>query len=128
MIIAFMGNDGSGKTTISIHLYKLLLSKGLSVYYKPEFEYFLIGYVMNFFGKQREELTKSFVSKANAQNRRTVFKLWPYIIWIDFLFFWIFLNSLRRGKIVILDRYIYDFLMSWEYLGYSNKFLRVNGQ
>ena len=83
MIIAFMGNDGSGKTTISTYIYKLSLSRGLRVYYKPEFEYFLIGYLMKFFSKQREQLGASFVSRTNIKNRNCVFKIWPYLIWVD---------------------------------------------
>jgi len=124
MIIAFMGNDGSGKTTISTHIYKLFLSKGLQVYYKPEFEYFLIGYLLNPFGKQREQLAASLISRKNIQSRNPIFKVWPYIIWVDFLFFWLFLKAFKRKQIVLLDRYLYDFLMSWEYLGYSNHLLR----
>jgi thymidylate kinase len=125
MIIAFMGNDGSGKTTISTYVYRVLLSNGLQVYYKPEFEYFLIRYIMNFLGKQRENLMESFVSRTPIQNRSFVFKMWPYIVWVDFLFFWLFIKIFKRNKIVILDRYLYDFLISWEYLGYANEILRL---
>lgn len=125
MIIAFMGNDGSGKTTISTSVYRVLLSNGLQVYYKPEFEYFLIRYIMNLMGKQRENLMESLVSRTTIQNRSFAFKMWPYIVWVDFLFFWLFLKIFKRNKVVILDRYLYDFLMSWEYLGYANDLLRL---
>ena len=125
MIVAFMGNDGSGKTTISMHVYRMLLSKGLQVYYKPEFDYFLIRFIMKSLSKQRKKLTKSFVSRANNQNRSRIFKIWPYIIWIDFLFFWLFLKTFKRNKIIILDRYLYDFLISWEYLEYANELVRL---
>ena len=124
MIIAFMGNDGSGKTTISTYVYKSLLSRGLQAYYKPEFDYFLIKFILKFLGKQRKKITATFVSRPNFQNRSNIFKIWPYIIWLDFLFFWLFLKTFKRNKTVILDRYLYDFLMSWEYLGYSNVLIR----
>jgi thymidylate kinase len=125
MIIAFMGNDGSGKTTISTYVYEVLFSKGLQVYYKPEFEYFLVRYIMNFLGKQRKNLMGSFASRTSIQNRSFPFKIWPYVVWVDFLFFWLFLKIFKRNKIIILDRYLYDFLISWEYLGYANELLRL---
>ena len=125
MIIAFMGNDGSGKTTISTYVYRMFLSNDLPAYYKPEFEYFLLKYIMEKLGNQRKKLTKSFISRTNFKNKSPVYKIWPYIIWLDFLFFWFFLKIFKRNKIIILDRYLYDFLISWEYLGYSGKIVRL---
>ena len=123
MIVAFIGNDGSGKTTISTHICNVLLSKGLKVYYKPEFEYFLVGYLLKIFGKYRENLLRSFVLITTGQKRKIIFRMWPYIVWLDFLFFWLFLRIFKKETIVIFDRYIYDFLISWEYLGYINSLL-----
>lgn len=122
MIIAFMGIDGSGKTTLSKALYDKLKQQGIDVLYKEEFKYFLLKYIFNLFGSRRVELLR----KKFLEERRPLFyfRIWPFLIFLDFFVEWVYIRLFERKKIIIKDRYIYDFQVGWEWLGYSNRFVK----
>jgi len=122
MIIAFSGNDGSGKTTISAHVYEKLKSLGMTVEYRRGFEYFFLRFPLSLFGKRIESMRETFLTR--GAKKPSYFKLWPFLVWLDCLFTWIYYEFLRRSTIVLFDRYIHDFLVSWEYFGYSSKLVR----
>jgi len=58
MIIAFMGNDGSGKTTLAKEFKKRLDALGLKVKYRAEFNYFLISFIFRLFGREHLKSVK----------------------------------------------------------------------
>jgi thymidylate kinase len=122
MIIAFSGNDGSGKTTISSHVYEKLKSLGMTVEYRRGFEYFFLRFPLSLFGRRIESMREAFLTR--DAKKPSYFKLWPFLVWFDCLVTWIYFELLRRGTVVLFDRYIYDFLVSWEYFGYSSKLIR----
>jgi thymidylate kinase len=124
MIIAFMGNDGSGKTTLSKNFSRYLKEVGIENEYREEFKYFILSYLFKLFEKKIKKIRIDFLKRKAKPKIRWYFKLWPFLVLIDQFLFWLYLRIFKRNKIVILDRYVYDFLMSWEWLGYSNWFVR----
>ena len=118
MIIALMGFDGTGKTTTLRLVEKELVRRGPSVVSVPGFEHLILGKVKRFFGGDKKQ--GQYDAGAGDGQSRFLFKLWPLAVfvecWLTFLYFKFF----RRGKIVIFDRYFYDWLLSFEKLGYSS--------
>ena len=55
MIIAFLGNDGTGKTTIAKEMEKRLRAGGIDAEYKEEFEHFLLKYVHKFYSPYKRK-------------------------------------------------------------------------
>ena len=121
-IIAFMGGDGSGKTTIAKIVVEQLRSIGLSVEYsKPFEEYFILRYLLKALGRTRGILRKQFNTRGGS--KPFYFSLWPYLVLLDQFIFYLYLKKFKNKKIVICDRYAYNFLISWKYYGISNRLI-----
>ncbi|MEM3666745.1 MAG: nucleotidyltransferase family protein [Candidatus Bathyarchaeia archaeon] len=124
MIIAFMGNDGSGKTTMAKRFVERLRALGFDAQYRAEFNYFLLSHLLRFFGEERVKKARALFLTAKGESRKTWYlKAWPYMVWLDLLLECL-LNKLKRNSVIVADRYAYDFLMSVEWLGYANPYLR----
>lgn len=121
MNIAFIGNDGSGKTTLSKNLHMYLNELGVKNEYREEFNYFILNYFFKLLGKSIEKVRTNFIKKTAKPKIKWYFKVWPFFVLIDQFLLWSYIKIFKRREIVISDRYVYDFLMSWEWLGYSNK-------
>jgi len=67
---------------------------------------------------------KLFLAKKGENVKPTYFKAWPYLVWMDFMVELLWNKIFNRKNIIIMDRYVYDFLMSWEWLGYADNHLR----
>lgn len=128
MIIAFMGVDGSGKTTTSMLLYKKLKSLNLPVEYWRGFDHFILNFLLRFMDK--------FLRRTNVENMREFFltrslekpfyfRLWPLLVWFDYLIGWLHLSFFKRSSIIIFDRYALDSLVSWKYFGYNNAVVNI---
>lgn len=125
MIIAFMGNDGSGKTTLAKKFVGKLIALGVNVQYRAEFDYFLLSHLFQLLGKEKvSRARKSFLIKEDRVWRHAYFKAWPYLVWADLLLEWIWNKLFQHSKVTVMDRCSYDFLMSWEWLGYGNSYIR----
>ena len=124
MIIAFMGNDGSGKTTLAKKFKKRLTELGFVVHYRTEFDYFLLSYFLRIIGKEKMNEQRSLFLASNSFRKPSYFKLWTYLVWLDLYLEFRVNNLLNRKKIMIFDRYAFDFLMSWEWLGYTDNYIR----
>jgi len=123
MIIAFMGFDGTGKTTVIKPLLREL-GKLNEVEYHPGFDFVLVQYLKKaFLGKGEKEAQEKFLKKGDRKKPFS-FKIWPFLVFLDCLLSYLQFKLSKRGKVVIFDRYFYDFLISYEYLGYSNWLLR----
>ncbi len=126
MIIAFMGNDGSGKTTVAKEIKKILEKKGKKVDYRPGFDHVFLDKLLNLWGyltrKDTKEMTKEYLDTGRKQ-KRFLFKIWPYFIFFECCFVYL-VSIFKRKTIIIFDRYFYDYLISYEDLGYSNFFIR----
>jgi len=125
MIIAFMGNDGSGKTTLAKKFVERLRALGVDVQYRTEFDYFLLSLFFRLLGKEKVSRSRRlFLTKESGAWKPAYFKAWPYLVWLDLFLEWLWNKLFKRNSVVVMDRYAYDFLMSWEWLGYANAYLR----
>ena len=123
MIIALMGIDGSGKTTIAKALKDRLEKMGKRVRYHAEFNYIFLNHLLKFFFRNRlEKATRRYLEE--ERKRPPVFKIWPYLVFLDCLIAYLKFKLLDRGKIIICDRYFYDFIIPFEALGDINWFIR----
>src|SRR5215217_7472574 len=64
MIIAFIGNDGSGKTTIAWQIHKFFTDLGFETIYKHEHEYVILRFLLKLLGRENKEL-KQLKSQGN---------------------------------------------------------------
>lgn len=119
MIIAFMGNDGSGKTTIIKLLEKKLIKNGQKVIYVPGYGHLFLDQ----FKRLYQKLTGANLDKlhrlyddADKSKTSKLFYLWPYFVLIDCFCLWI-RYRLKFRKIVLFDRYFYDYVISFQHLG-----------
>lgn len=120
MIIAFMGNDGSGKTTLTILFTTKLKKLGFNVERRICTKYLILGFLQeklirkNNLDKMREHLLRNSYHK-------NILRIWPLLVFLDCLLTFLYLSLLKRHKIVVFDRYFYDFLLGFEDEGISNK-------
>lgn len=120
MIITFIGNDGSGKTTIAKDIYAIFKELGFDVLYKHEYDYVLLKYIFRLIGKNN--LEKSRKEMLVEKKRSLLYSIWPILVLFDVYLQFIYFKIFKRKTIILLDRYIYDHYMSFKYLGYLNSF------
>ncbi len=122
MIIAFIGNDGSGKTLFSKEIEKILKKKNYPVEYKPGFNHLFLNRVLNCWrkitGKDIERVRKEYFD-VNRKKKDFLFLVWPYLV-LSECFIICLIYKFKRNQITIFDRYFYDYLMTYKYLGYNN--------
>lgn len=128
MIVTISGVDGCGKTTLGKQLATSLKCLGYDVIYRVEFNYFLLGYVKTFVNyiypnKKRYEVFQKKILIEHACPS-IVGSIWVYLTFFDLLFEYIYFQIFKRNKIIIMDRCIYDFLVGWQWIGYSNRFVK----
>jgi len=129
MIVAFMGNDGSGKSTLSQLFFRKLKEEGYSkIEYRRGFEYFTLKYILKLFRLKSLEEKREILLDKKIKKKPLFFKItgliWPLIVWFDYLVYFFYANLLQPKKIIIFDRYAIDSLVGWEYFGYANPFLK----
>lgn len=119
MIIAFMGNDGSGKTTVIKLLEKKLVKNSQEVIHVPGYDHLFLDQ----FKRLYQKLTGANLDKlhrlyddTNKSKTNKLFYLWPYLVFIDCFCLWI-RYRLQFWKIVLFDRYFYDYVISFQHLG-----------
>jgi len=129
LIIVFLGMDGSGKTTLSRHLYEELKERGYNVSYIwwLEGEDSIIKKLLRKIGNGKIYASKEHgkgmeVKHKTEPIRMKLFRIfWPQIVMINYLRFGIkkiWLPKIKRSnEIIIFDRYIYDII-----LGLSREF------
>jgi len=120
MIIAFMGNDGSGKTTIAREVANIFSDLGFEVRYKHEYEYAVLKILFQMVGAKKINRER----KAMIVERKKSWKynLWPILVWFDVHCSLFYFKLFKRKSVVILDRYLYDHYLSFKYLGYLTRF------
>jgi thymidylate kinase len=118
MIIAFMGNDGSGKTTLARKTYNFFKELGFSVIYKHEYEYSILKVFLHFLGKKHRNAKKEMIA---GRSKSRIYYLWPYIVWFDLIVQYLYLRLFKRKSIVIFDRFLFDQYLSFKYLNLLTK-------
>lgn len=121
-IIALMGFDGTGKTTTLRLVEKELVRQGVTVRAVPGFEHLVLDKFKKFFGGDK----KQGQYDAGVKNGQSglLFKLWPLLVFVECWLTFIYFKFFRSEKIIIFDRYFYDWLISFEKLGYSSTLTR----
>jgi thymidylate kinase len=69
MIIAFMGNDGTGKTTLAWQIHKFFTELGFEAIYKHEHQYVILRFLLKLLGKENKEL-KQLKSQGNISREK----------------------------------------------------------
>ncbi len=126
MLIALIGLDGAGKTTISKLLDISLRKQGLKVCVIQPFRYFLLKPVV----AAARIVVKLLRRSSNKDSHPLLFKgqktlfvrQWPYLVALDNLLYYIISikPKLLLGYYVISDRYFYDLAINFDYYGYSS--------
>lgn len=119
MIIAFMGNDGSGKTTAIKLLKNKLLGRKIETIYVPGYEHFFLNCIKSYYqritGRSIDKLQKEYDDALRSRTCR-LFYLWPYFVFFDYICilskYWF-----KKGKVILFDRYAYDYVISFKDLG-----------
>jgi thymidylate kinase len=120
MIIAFTGNSGSGKTTISREMLRFFSDLGFEAIYKDEYPYVVLGFLFKLIGQEKIEKHRN---EMLVQNKRSVtYTLWPTLVWFDLLVQYIYFRIFKRRSVVIFDRYPYDYYLEFKYLGILTTF------
>jgi len=119
MIIAFSGNDGTGKTTIIKNIIPIFKELGFKVIYRHEYDYLILKYLFKIFGEKKVE--KERKKMLIEQKKSITYYLWPLLVWFDLLVSYTYYKIFKKNKIVILDRYPYDHYLSFVKLGYITK-------
>lgn len=132
LLIAFVGMDGTGKSTLSRKAANLALMEGNSTILINPKTYFILERLVT--------IVRQFLSK-RANNRPStryggnplltvgqkplLLKLWPIVAIFDFLLYYFLLirPALSVRNIVISDRYFYDRIIGFQYYGYSNNLI-----
>ena len=122
MIVALMGQDGSGKTTISTIVRRKLEEQGKKVQLRRGFDYFILHFFVGSSSAKVESARDSFFRKSGKL--KGVFLLWPYLVWLDFVLQKIYLEIFQRDSITLFDRYVADSWTGLEYFGYSSRLIR----
>jgi len=120
MIVAFIGNDGSGKTTIAKKLVNILRELGLNVTYKHEYDYTIIKSLFKLIGvKKIESERKNMLVK---KKKSWKYYIWPFLVYLDACLSYYYFKFFKKKEMVILDRFFFDHYMSFKYLGNLTKF------
>ncbi len=127
MLIALIGLDGSGKTTLSRSLTSHLREEGEKVSVIRPFNYFLLRPVLDaargvagLLGGDVRKGAGSFATGGKVKPR--VARFWPYVAMVDNLLYYCLciLPRLALGYLVISDRYFYDLSLIFDYHGCSS--------
>lgn len=122
-IICFLGVDGSGKSTLSKHLFNELKknSKVSHIWWLESENSFLRKLIRKIGNQQNYHHLNYFSSSEKLENKfnfkNMVFKtIYPNIVLLDYIFFgikktWI-PRILNRKNIIIFDRYYYDVVLA----------------
>ena len=129
IILSFSGIDGSGKTTIAKNLAKILRKKfGICAVYKHEYEYTLLKLLLNLIGMYRRKKTlksleENVINGSKAKKIPLIVRLWPLIVLLDYLFYYVIVKLSKRKEVLILDRCIYDHWVSFKGQGIFSKIM-----
>ncbi len=122
MIIAFMGFDGTGKTTTLRLVEEELVRRGFSTASVTGFEHLILDKVKKLFGVDKKQ--RQYDAGSGGGHSQLLFKLWPLMVFVECWLTFLYFKFLRKEEIIIFDRYFYDWFLSFEKLGYSSKLAR----
>lgn len=131
MIISFSGTSGSGKSTIITEIKKSGIFAGKKIILREEDSFVTIKLLKlilgdNVFSKYKEE--KFFKKRYNDVLYKIFSTLsyifYPLVVYIEFLSEYIFYQLIFKDRILIADRFTYDYAVTFKnVLGINNKFV-----
>jgi len=122
--VAFMGNDGTGKTTLARKIEGRCEKRGISCLRLEAFRHPLLEPMTNVFGKRgKERARKSFFE--GRGRRRFLHRAWAYAVFIESLWMVLWDRFFRRELVVVYDRYAFDYLISYRIQGCSDPLLEA---
>lgn len=120
MLIAFCGATGAGKTTLIRNVRTLPYFRGREVSVAEEDNFFSINLLKAIFGEnllsqyKREKFFRqdatSFVSKCFSL---FVYIVYPIFVYIELFIAYIYYSILFKEKVLLSDRYAYDYLVNF---------------
>src|SRR3989339_59794 len=118
MIVAIIGIDGSGKSSVAKKLTEVLSQRGIKAEFNNCFEdYFLFKLPLSLVRGRRVSLGTGF---RTSTQKTLINRVWPYFVLLDQLLLYLYLKVFKRGTVTITDRYAYSYIATWEYYGHSN--------
>jgi len=125
MIVTFSGVSGCGKSTIGNALKERLEKEGYKVKYRIEFDYFLLKYVLKCIHFLDKEAGPKIINNILIKKKysKIISKTWAYLVFLDFLLEYFYLNIFFRKHIIIMDRCIIDLWVGWDWMRFSDKFI-----
>jgi thymidylate kinase len=116
-LITFSGIDGSGKSSQAVSLLRTLSNRQIPAVRawagnKPMLSYPFLALV-RFLGLTRRKRIQGLVFvQRDIKRNRAISRLWPFVMALDFVpkALVSVMMPLRRGKVVVCDRYVYDFI------------------
>lgn len=130
MIISFSGASGSGKSRVIDELKKHDFFQGKAVKVKKEDDFFLINYSKKVLGEFSFEEYKN-ARLYDKKPKSTLFSIivyffYPLVVFFDYLIYYLYYEVLFKDKVLLCDRYVYDYLVTFKYnLAIDNFFNRV---
>jgi thymidylate kinase len=126
VLIAFIGMDGSGKTTLAQGTAEALRSQGKKTACLAPFEYIFLDVITSSFkkGKRRSSDCELGSNPLLTRSRKSpLMQFWPCLALIDnWTYFLLRIRPmLSAGMHIVCDRYFYDFATSFEHYGYTNQ-------
>jgi thymidylate kinase len=117
-LICFVGIDGSGKTSNALKLLNRLKMEKRSCKYvygrwSPVLSYPFLAFLrLVGYSKRVEKGNRTYLERYYSRNK-PVSMVWLFFVWIDVTIRTALgvLFPLRRGKIVVCDRYVYDVMV-----------------
>lgn len=122
MIVSIIGYDGSGKTTVCQLLKDKLSGEGVPSVHVPFFSHPLLRYIIAAFPKEEtQKLKNAFFLHKNKKSAIALF--WPFLVFLESYFYILFKKNLNYNKVILFDRYAYDYLISFRLAGRQSRFI-----
>ena len=120
-----MGFDGTGKTTTLRLVEEELVRRGITICSVPGFEHLILGKLKKLLGAEKSQGQYDSGSRSEQSRFKILlFKFWPLFVYLECWLTFFHFKFLKRKSVVLSDRYFYDWLVSFEKLGYGSSLTR----
>lgn len=121
MIIAFCGSSGSGKSMLIKHVKVLEYFSDKEVKIKREDDFLTFRAARKILGdklfleyKEQKFFNKPSTTLGSRLFSYVVYLLYPLIVYFEFLFDHIYYEIIFKEKVLLSDRYIYDYIVTFK--------------